>query len=201
MITLYHAPQSRSSRIIWLLEELEAPYRIEIMPIKRGSGEGQPAPKSYRRIHPHLKVPAIEHDGQIVFESAAIALYLTDAFPANSIGPKVGDPLRAPYVTWLAYSGSVMEPAFTSKFMNWQIPAGAPGWAPFDDVLAYITRTLQKGPYFLGECFSAADIILGSLFVTFLGSPLLPSTNLFAGYTERLKARPAFQRAQARDNG
>jgi glutathione S-transferase len=195
MITLYHAPRSRSASILWLLEELEAPYRVEITPIRRSGGEGAPAPESYRAIHPHLKVPAIEDDGEIVFEQAAIALYLTDAFPKNAIGPRVGEKGRGAYVTWLAYYAGVMEPAFIAKMMNWEYRYGTFGWAPVDDVVAHVRRTLEKGPYLLGERFSAADIFVGGAFILFMGGPLLPATPLLTQYTERLKARPAYQRA------
>jgi glutathione S-transferase len=200
MITLYHAPHSRSSSILWLLEELGAPYRVEITAIKRSGGEGAPADESYRRIHPHMKVPAIEHEGEIVFEQAAIALYLTDAFPQNGIGPRVGEKSRGAYVTWLAYYAGVIEPAFVSKFMNWELKARATiGWAPVDEVMAYINGKLSQGPYLLGERFSAIDIFVGGAFILFMGSPLLPPTDLLTQYTERLKARPAYKTAQARE--
>jgi glutathione S-transferase len=111
MITLYHAPRSRSSRIIWLLEELGVPYKIELTSIVRGDGTGAPAPDSYSRIHPLRKVPAIVHDGAVIYESAGIALYLTDAFPKAGIGPAVGDPKRADYVRWLFFYPSILEPS------------------------------------------------------------------------------------------
>jgi glutathione S-transferase len=149
-----------------------------------------------------MKVPAIEHDGEIVFEQAAIALYLTDAFPKNGIGPRVGEKARGAYVTWLAYYAGVIEPAFVSKFMNWELKARSTiGWAPVDEVMAYINGTLSKGPYLLGARFSAADIFVGGAFILFMGSPLLPPTDLLTQYTERLKARPAYQAAQAREEG
>ena len=201
MITLHHAPRSRSSRMIWLLEELGAPYKISLTPIKRGSGEGEPAPESYRRIHPHLKVPAIEHNGETVFESSAIALYLTDAFPERGIGPRVGESGRGAYLSWLAYYGDVMEPAFIAKFMNWEFKPGTMGWAPAEDVMRYVTGTLAKDPYLLGERFSAADILMGSTFALFMGGPLLPHTDLLANYVERLTSRPAYHRALTRDGG
>ena len=81
MITLYHAPRSRSSRIIWLLEELGAEYKIELVPIVRGDGNGAPAPDSYLTIHPLRKVPAIKVFDEVVYESGAICLYLTDSTP------------------------------------------------------------------------------------------------------------------------
>ena len=116
MITLYHAPRSRSSRIIWLLEELGVPYKIELTSIVYGNGTGAPAPDSYTRIHPLKKVPAIEHDGAVIYESAGIALYLTDAFPKAGIGPVVGDPKRADYVRWLFFYPSILEPSAAARF-------------------------------------------------------------------------------------
>src|SRR5689334_20999867 len=101
MITLYHAPQSRSSRFVWLLEELGQPYDIKLVQIRRRDGGHQD--REYRAtIHPHGKVPAIVHDGTIVFESSAVALYLADAFPEAGLGPRIGDPTRGAFVTWLA---------------------------------------------------------------------------------------------------
>ncbi|MGH7839111.1 MAG: glutathione S-transferase N-terminal domain-containing protein, partial [Candidatus Binataceae bacterium] len=100
MLTLFHAPKSRSSRFIWLLEELEAPYALKIVNIRRGDGSGAVDPVN---PHPHAKVPAIVHDGATVFESPAIALYLTDAYPKNGIGPTIGEPTRGVYLSWLAY--------------------------------------------------------------------------------------------------
>ncbi len=97
MLTLFHAPQSRSGRIVWLLEELGASCEIEYVGIFRAqSGTGAPDPAN---PHPDRKVPALLHDGALVTESAAIALYLTDLFPKAGLGAPVGSPERAAYLT------------------------------------------------------------------------------------------------------
>jgi glutathione S-transferase len=126
MLTLYHAPKSRSSSIVWLLEELGAPYQKHIVDIRRpdGSGSGTPDPNN---PHPHGKVPALDHDGHRVFETAAIALYLTDLFPEKGLGPQVGDPLRGEYLSWLAYRPSVLEPALMMRRLNVPHVQGAMG--------------------------------------------------------------------------
>src|SRR5438477_10501059 len=121
MITLYHAPRSRSSRFIFLLEELGAPYEIAQVTVHRRDGSGA---LDSHNPHPHGKVPAIRDGEAIVYESAAIALYLTDKFPAAGIGPVVGDAKRGVYLTWLAYYAGVMEPAWVSAFMNSEVPRG-----------------------------------------------------------------------------
>ena len=198
MITLFHGPKTRSSRFIFLLEELGAPYEIKIVNIRRGDGSGA---RDDANPHPHGKTPAILDDGALVFESSAIALYLTDKFPKAGIGPVVGDPLRGPYVSWLAYYAGVMEPAFVSQFLKHEVPRGTAGWVNSTEVMAFINATLAKGPYLLGEKFSAVDILMGTTFALFLGSPLLAKTDLLEAYVKRMLERPAYARAQKREQG
>ncbi|HEU0035044.1 MAG TPA: glutathione S-transferase family protein [Kofleriaceae bacterium] len=198
MITLYHAPNSRASRFVWLLEELGQPYELKQVSIRRREGNSEPDP-AYRKIHPHGKVPAIVHDGTIVFESSAIALYLSDAFPEAKLGPKIGDRSRGLYLTLLAYYTGVLEPAFVTKTLGFAATNATTGWAPTDEILAYIGSLLAAGPYILGESFSAADILYGSTFALFKGSPLLPVDPTIAAYTERIESRPAYRRARDKE--
>ena len=193
-ITLYHAPRSRSSRFIFLLEELGAPYRLQIVSIRRRDGSGA---VDASNPHPHGKVPVIRDEDVLVFESAAIALYLTDKFPENGIGPLPGEAKRGSYLTWLAYYAGVMEPAWVSAFMQWQAPRGTAGWVGSDEVLAFVNATLEKGPYLLGEMFSAADVLVGTTFALFLGGPLLPRTPLHEGYAVKLLPATATGEAAA----
>ncbi len=88
MLTLFHSPRSRSTRFLWLLEEIGPHYEIEYVTIQRADGSGGPDPKN---PHPHKQVPALIHDEALITESAAIALYLTDAHPGAGVGPLVGD--------------------------------------------------------------------------------------------------------------
>src|ERR1700733_15351917 len=111
MLTLFHAPQSPSSRIVWLLEELQAEYRMEIVNFPRHDGSNAD-PKN---PHPHGYTPALVHDGALVTESGAIALYLTDLCPNSPIGVPLHDPLRARYVTWLFYQVGLSEPLLYMK--------------------------------------------------------------------------------------
>lgn len=197
MLKLYHAPKSRSSRIIWLLEEIGVPYEIEKIDIRRGDGSGRVDPKN---PNPMGKAPTLDVDGALIFESIAIALYLTDAYPEAALGPAVGEAERGAYLTALAYYAGVIEPAFVSKFMNMAPPRGSAGWVPVEEAMPWVIGQLERGPYFLGERFSAADVIYGATFALFLGNPLLPETPLLRSYVDRLTARPAYQRATAKDN-
>jgi len=198
MITLYHRPRTRSTRFIFLLEELEAPYQIKRVTTlsgdeSRGAEPGNP--------HPHGKVPAISDDGTVVFESPAIALYLTDKFPNNQLGPLPGQGARGAYLSWLSYYSGVFEPALMCKFMNIEAPRATAGWVPLADCLATLIKVLAAGPYMLGERFSAVDVLYGTTFAMFAQSPMVPKSAILDEYVRRTVTRPAFDRAQARDQG
>jgi len=195
MLTLYHAPQSRSSRFIWLLEEIGAPYEIAYANIRRRDGSGAP---DARNPHPDKKVPALVHDGVLVTESAAICLYLSDAFPEAKVGPRVGDPLRGPYVTWLAYYAGVLEPIVVARASGAaeSDPAQARAYAAMTDRLH---GALERGPFLLGENFSTADVLIASAFQW--ARQLMPSGAPFDRYLERIVQRPALQRALQKDAG
>jgi glutathione S-transferase len=198
MITLYHRPRTRSSRFIFLLEELAAPYRIQIVTTRMRDGSGEPDPAN---PHPHGKVPAISDEGSVVFESSAIALYLTDTFPSNGLGPLSGDPLRGSYLSWLAYYGGEFEPSVMCKFMNVEVPRGTAGWVSMEEMMPEIVGRLTRAPYFLGEKFSAVDVLFGTTFALFAQSELMPKSPALDAYVQRIVTRPAFARAMARDNG
>ena len=197
MITLHHAPRSRSSRIIWLLEELGAPYQIKLTDIPRMDGSGASDPAN---PHPDKKVPAIVHDGVVISESVAIILYLTDLFPDAGLGPKIGDRLRGPYLTWLAYYAGVAEPVITMEFANLgNNPAVQRTFTNRAAVDRRILGALKAGPYILGERFSGADILIASMGQWMRN--MLPADSIVDEYLSRCGARPALARALAKDAG
>ncbi len=196
MLTLHHAPQSRSTRFLWLLEELGADYRIVYTNIPRRDGSSA---ADANNPHPDKKVPALVHDGALVTESAAMAVYLTDLFPKAGIGPQIGDPKRGAYLTWLAYYAGVIEPVVNFQFNNLGDHAGLArtfrGRAELDQ---RIVGTLSKSPYLLGDQFSAADILLVSLGQ--FARQMLPAGELIDGYLKRCQSRPALAKALAKDS-
>ncbi len=194
MLTLYHSPQTRSSRFIWLLEEIGEPYRIEYVSIRRGDGSGERDP---RNPNPDGKVPTLDHDGKLVMESAAICLYLSDAFPGAGLGPAVGDPRRADYLTWLFFYAGEAEPALIAKWTK-RTDSDAAEARRYEQMLARFEGALAVGPYILGDGFSAVDVLFGS--IVQWGAQMLPQRDAFDAYLKRLEARPAFQRAQAKDS-
>ncbi|HEX6509294.1 MAG TPA: glutathione S-transferase family protein [Chloroflexota bacterium] len=191
MLTLIHKPKSRSVTIRWLLEEIGAPYEARIVTTRGADGSGAVDPAN---PHPHGKVPALVHDGHVVFETCAIALYLTDLFPDAGLGPRVGDPKRAEYLSWLAYRSGVMEPAFGERRWNIKHVFGAMGWAPPEEVEAVLGRQLTNNQYVLGDRFSAADITVGGAINAMLSFKMMNETPAFKDYCARITSRPAYQR-------
>ena len=194
MLTLYHAPRSRSSRFLWLLEEIGAPYEVVKVDIRRGDGSGTPDP---RNPNPDKKVPTLVHDGALVMESAAICVYLTDAFPDAGLGPRIDDPKRGPYLTWLAWYAGVLEPLLVTRATGKVAdPAHETAYAALTHRLE---AALSPGPFLLGESFSAADVLIASAFQW--ARQLMPEGAAFDRYVERIAGRPALHRALAKDDG
>lgn len=195
MITLFHNPDSRSSRFIWLLEELNVEYELAYVDIPRWSGKGAP---DLANPHPDKRVPALLHDGELVTESAAIALYLTDAFPHARLGPNVGDPGRAAYLTWLAYYAGEMEPAFGMHRRGWTSRDPRHQFEKdYKRVQQRILTALSQGPYILAGQFSAADILCSSPYQWL--RDFGPPSPLIDDWLARLAGRPAAIRSAARD--
>lgn len=194
MLTLFHAAWSRSSRIVWLLEELGADYEIRHVDIYRAislSGARDPA-----NPHPDGKVPALMHDGALITESAAVALYLTDLFPEAGLGAPVGSKERGAYLTWLAWAAGEMEPAVWGKITG-AVETDANARKRYDDAAARLLGALAEGPYLMGERFTSVDVMIGAAIAW--GREYLPESPLIDAYLERISASPAHARAQAKD--
>lgn len=190
MLILYHAPGSFSSRILWLLEELGADYQIEVVSYPRTDGSNADP----RNPHPHGYTPALAHEDQVVTETGAIALYLTDLFPQAEVGVPVGHPLRARYITWLFYQVGLTEPLVYMK--GKQLLAQDAAMSHLNEaMMRHIEDTLAAGPYILGERFTAVDILYMSLFEQ--ARQLLGPSEVLDAYLARAD-RPARQRAIAK---
>ena len=198
MITLYHAPKSRSPRMIFLLEELGVPYEIKTVSIRRADGSGA---VDASNPHPHAKVPAIRNGSETVFESSAIVAYLTDTFPQAGLAPKPGEAGRGQYLTMLAYYGDVVEPSFVSKFLKMDVPRGTAGWVAVEEVMPYIDKLLTAQPYIAGEKFTGADILYATTFGMFAQNPMMPKLASVDAYVKRCLDRPAYARAMSKDSG
>jgi glutathione S-transferase len=195
-VILHHAPQTRSAGALFLLEELGADYELHVLKLK--AGEQRQA--AYLAINPMGKVPAIQHQGALVTEQGAIYIYLADLYADAGLAPPIGDPLRGPYLRWLVYYGSSFEPAVVDRSMKREpAPPSTCPYGDFDTMLKTLTDQLDKGPYLLGDKFSAADVLWGMAlrWTTMFG--LVPATPVIQAYIERVTSRPAYLRAAAKD--
>ncbi|MBT0669338.1 glutathione S-transferase [Novosphingobium profundi] len=195
MITLFHAPQSRSSRIIWLLEELGATYEIRPVSIFRPmTGKGLPDPAN---PHPDGRVPAILDDDRLVTESVGIVLYLADAFAAAGLAPVPGDRRRGEYLGWIAWYATELEQAMFAGLSG--ALAQSPGkQRDHAAVLARLRNALVEGPYVMGAEFTAADVLIASALG--FGRSAFPDDEVLDAYVARCRARPAAIRSLARDD-
>jgi glutathione S-transferase len=196
MITLYHSPQTRSGSIVWLLEELEVPYQTKIVDFRRADGTGSRDPAN---PHPHGKVPTLTDGGETVFEASAIALFLTDKYRTEKLGPAPGDAKRGEYLSWLAYRPGVMEPALISRRFEIKHVYGAMGWAPADEVEEVLNKHLASRQYFLGDAFSALDILLGGGLNFLMMAKMVKETPVLKAYAARIIDRPAFRKMMELD--
>jgi glutathione S-transferase len=195
-LTLFHAPNSRSGAARFLLEELGAPYDLHVLNLKKNE---QRAP-GYLAVNPMGKVPAIVHGEALVTELPAIFIYLADQFPAAGLAPAIGDPLRGPYLRWLAFYGSSFEPAIVDLAMKREpTPPTMCPYGDYDTMLATLTRQLRAGPYLLGERLSAADVLWGNSLGWITMFKLVPELPEIMAYMDRVNARPAARRAQDAD--
>ena len=195
-ITFYHAAQSRSAGTRALIEELGAEHDLHVLNLKRGE-QREPA---YLAINPMGKVPAIRHGDALVTEQVAIYLYLADLYPQAGLAPAIGDPLRGPYLRWMAYYGSCFEPAVMDRAQQ-HVPASPASCAygDYDTMLKTLTDQLQRGPYLLGDTFSAVDVLWGTALNWTVSFKLVPDLPVIRAYIDRVTSRPAMQRAAAKD--
>jgi glutathione S-transferase len=195
-ITLFHAPQSRSSGTLMLLEELGAPFELHLLNMKAG----EQRQGTYLAVNPLGKVPAIKHRGELVTEQVAIFIYLADLFPKAGLAPAIGDPLRGPYLRWMVYYAACYEPALVDRAMKREpAPLAMSTYGDFDTMLGTVVERLTGSPYLLGDTFSAADLLWGMGLQWGTMFKIVPETPVIADYVKRVSARPSFAKVAAMD--
>ena len=195
-VTLFHSPNTRSAGVLALLEELGADFELHVLNMKSAE-QRSPA---YLAINPMGKVPALKHGDALVTEQVAVFLYLADLYADAGLAPPIGDPLRGPYLRWLVYHGSCFEPALVDKAMKREpAPPSTSPYGDYDTMLQTLTDQLARGPYLLGDRFSAADVLWGSALTWTTMFKLVPDLPVIKAYIDRINVRPAVVRARARD--
>ena len=195
-LTFYTNPMSRGRIVRWMLEETGADYDTVVLDY----AEAMKA-QSYLAINPMGKVPAIDHDGHVVTECAAICAYLADAFPDAGLAPPTTD--RADYYRWLFFAAGPVEQAVTNKAAGFEptVERGRMfGYGNYDLAVDVLEKAVATGPYIAGDRFTAADVYVGSQVGWGLQFGTIPKRDAFAAYWQRLEGRDAYARANARDD-
>lgn len=201
---LYFAPNTRSVRPRWLLEELEVPYVLERLDMSKGQHKSL----DYMKIHPHGAVPAFVDGSLAMFESAAIVMYLADKYPEKGLAPAPGTPERGPYYQWILYAMTTLEPPLLQYFLHTRMlpedkrsaHEAEQAHARLDEVFKVLGHELRDRPYMVGSHFTAADVMIGSMlgWAKMLGL-LDKAGSELNEYFARIADRPAFKRGSAND--
>ena len=192
-VILYYNPMSRAQIAHLMLEEVGAPYRLELVSFAKAEHKTA----AFLALNPMGKLPTIVHRGVTVTEAPAICAYLADAFPQAKLAPPVDDPRRGTYYRWLFFAASCVEYASLDKALG-RAPGVASriGYGSYDDTLKAIERAIQPGPWILGEQFTAADVYLGAQLQWGMMTKSIEARPAFTAYTAQLARRPGFQRYQ-----
>ena len=195
MLTLYHAPNSRSSAIMTLIDEMGIADKLVVQQVnilrQDGSGAVDPA-----NPHPEGKAPALMHDGHVITERGAIMLHLTTLFPETGLAPAVGSPAWGSYLTWLSWYQGVLEPVLILDVAGVTHPYIPRTFRSQTEANARIRAALENGPWLLGDAFTAADLLVHSPYGWFGNTPDDP---LISDWVARCMARPARLRILAAD--
>lgn len=201
MIRVHHLNNSRSQRVLWLLEELGRPY--EVMRYQRDP-KTMLAPTELRSVHPLGKSPVIEDDGRVLAETGVVVDYLVSRYgPELAPAPDPQSDTHWRYRYWLHYAeGSAMPPLLMKLILNRLGWLGRPARGFVDRQLTlhldYMEAQLGAAPWFLGDHFSAADIMLSfPLEIAVSRAGLDASRPNLWGFLQRAHARPAYRRALA----
>lgn len=198
MIRVHHLNASRSHRILWLLEELGLTY--EIVQYQRDP-KTMLAPRALRAVHPLGKSPVVEEDGRVYAESGAIIELMIEKHGAATLAPPRGTPAYERYLYWLHYAeGSAMPPLLLKLVLAKMGPLGWPAQPYVNRQLKlhfdYLESALSTSTWFAGDAFSGADIALS--FAVEAGLARAGARPLLSAFVQRIHARPAWQRAEAR---
>jgi glutathione S-transferase len=197
MITVHHLNQSRSTRVLWLLEELQAPY--DVVEHARDAVT-RLAPASLQAIHPLAKAPVIVDKGFTLCESGAVMEYILNTYGEQRLRPAQDSKDYYAYLEWLHFAeGSLALPVISSVLMSMEERGGKPldGYIQKELALdfSYIEARLTDAKYFSGDEFSAADIMMTVMLGIAAGLSLLDNYPKTQAYLVRMQARPAYQKA------
>jgi len=199
VLRLYYVPRTRAFRTRWLLEELGVPYQLARM----DASKGETHTPDYLKINPLGHVPALDDDGTIIIESAAIAMHLADRFPDKGLAPAPGSPERARYYQWIVYAMVTVEPLVGLIAEEGRRPPEERSEkllersrARFREVAGVLEKHLGGRQFVVGDQFTAADVVVGSVLGFSRLAGLLDDFPTCAAYAKAMVGRPAAQKAR-----
>ncbi len=200
MIIVHHLNESRSQRILWLMQELGVTY--EIAPYQRNA-ETRLAPPELKAVHPLGKSPVVEEDGRIIAESAAIIEYFCERYAEGKLNVAPISPSRAAYLHWLHYAeGSAMLPfmlrVYTARLGENAAPLGPRIDSEVANHLGYLNAAYAGREFLVDNRFTGADIQMSFVLDLANRAQQLPNYSNLARMRALLQARPAYQRALQR---
>lgn len=193
---LYFVPRTRSTRPRWMLEELGVPHEL----IRLDPSRGETRSDEHTERHPLQHVPVLETRDGSIFESAAIVLHLADLHPEKKMLGPVGSHARALAYQWLFFAMTELEPpaieyVLLRKAKKTDTPEAEAVRERFSLVIRPLERRFSSGEYLIGDEFSAADVVVGSVLSWANSLGLVTDAPNVSLYLERIKARPAFKKA------
>ena len=194
-LIFYTNPQSRGQIIRWMLEEVGAPYETRILDYAT-TLKAEP----YLSVNPMGKIPAIQHNGKVVTEVAAICCYLADAFPDAGLAPPPAE--RADYYRYIFFASGPIEAAFSNKAAGWSPSPQQErmfGFGNFDQAIGALEKMLTGRTYICGDRFTAADLYVGSQLGFMLMFGLLEPRPVFSDYVALVTDREPYRRAKQLD--
>jgi len=195
---LYHQPRTRSSRVRWLLAELGV--TCDVQPVDVFSGGGR-SPDYQQAVHPHGFVPALEDEGMVLIESAAICMYLADRYGDGRLVPKVGTALRGKYYEWMVYVPATADPVLETimfhtvflpeaKRVPHLVERAKKTWST--KIEPRFQAALATSPFILGDTFTAADVLAAGALTWARMANVLGDDPALARYLDAMTSRPAF---------
>jgi glutathione S-transferase len=195
-LILYTNPMSRGRIARWMLEEVGASYRTEILHFGTTMKD-----EAYRQVNRMGKVPALVHGATVVTECAAICAYVADIFPEKGLAP--APPHRASYYRWMFFAAGPLEAAVSNRLLGFEVPAERQrmvGYGTYSDVMDTLEAAVRANSFIAGNTFSAADVYVGSQIGYGLQFGTIEKRPAFEQYFARLAVREAYIRANEMDN-
>jgi glutathione S-transferase len=187
-VRLYHIRGTRSGRVLWLLEEIGAPYDITLM--QRGDQRSD----EHRTRHPLGRVPVVEDDEGFLWESAALSLHIADLHPEAGLIPPVGTHERGLVYQWVVYAMTELEPAVVDTLADDEAIKER-GRERFAANVTAVEQALDGKEFLVGDRFTVADLVVGGVLGFAARGGLLDDFPRSAAYADRLRERDAWKRA------